>query len=327
MKPRLRAALRAPQQLVSTLLLPLQTVSRKIRSVGLHRVPEFSRFWFYSQALICIACLFWFEYQPGWATQGPGVAIAVLGALAVVIAFRVDAKLAEKAGWIILSIVLVLFEMSAIRVERATQVTEQRELTERDLIARDEQTRSFHEVLSNGRDLFRSLSDEQALTRQNLDMLSGADSYCYLNFVPGQGFLAFVHVGSYPLYGVEARIVRLEENGHVDQLNLSGTTVSVGDMIRGHANIQPVPMGLVIDQGFFNANIFFTARNGDWVEQMRVRKIGGQYIRALFVRGRFASLKREEPMCETIDPGFPRDKDGNIDSDFRIPSAKLPRCQ
>jgi hypothetical protein len=161
----------------------------------------------------------------------------------------------------------------------------------------------------------------------NLDTLTGADSFCYLGFTTGQQYLPFVHIGKFPLYEVSARIVDLDQSGRIKQGNLMGVTVSVGDMIRGHASIQPLPNGLGSSPDYFNANVFFNARNGDWMELLREQRVNGKLVRAMRVVGRFTSLKKEKPLCETIDPEFPREPNGDIDSDFHSSGPKLPRCQ
>jgi hypothetical protein len=97
-------------------------------------------------------------------------------------------------------------------------------------------------------------------------------------------------------------------------------------MIRGHANIQAIPNGLVSSADYFNANIFFTARNGDWNELLRTQRVDGKMVRAIKVSGRFTSLKNEEVLCETIDPEFPK-KD--IEHNFQLAEngEKPPPCK
>jgi hypothetical protein len=165
------------------------------------------------------------------------------------------------------------------------------------------------------------------LSRETINQLTGFHSYAYLGYVPGQGFLAFVHRGRHPLYGVSARIIDLQQMKETN--NLEGFTVSVGDMIRGHANIQPLPSSFGTSDRL-DANIFFTARNGDWTQLLRERRVSDhKWVRATRVVGRFTSLAKEKIMCETIDRDFPRDSKGAIDKDFPAYAGrtKLPLCQ
>jgi hypothetical protein len=156
---------------------------------------------------------------------------------------------------------------------------------------------------------------------ETINQFTGSESYAILNYVPGQGFLAFAHVGKYPLYEVSARIADL------DQVRTNvGVTVPVGDMIRGHASIESMPAGIPTSGDHFNANVFFTARNGDWTELLRVVRVNDGWARAIRVMGRFTSLKKEKVMCETIDPKFPRNATSVLNEFKPVGGPKPPRC-
>jgi hypothetical protein len=121
---------------------------------------------------------------------------------------------------------------------------------------------------------------------------------------------------------VSARIVDLDNA----KSNPFGVTVSVGDMIQGHANTYSVPANFSPTGDHLNLNVFFTARNGDWVQILREIRVDNTWRRAIQVRGRFTSLKKEKVMCETIDAQFPRNAKGKIDG-FESSGPKPPRCQ
>jgi hypothetical protein len=157
---------------------------------------------------------------------------------------------------------------------------------------------------------------------ETVSQLTGSESYAVLMYVPGQGDLAFIHTGKYPLYGVSARIVDFDQI----KTNLGGKTVPVGDMIRGHANAESIPAGIPTTGDHFNANIFFTARNGDWIEMLRVVRVNDGWSRAVRVMGLFTSLRKEKTMCETIDTNFPRNANHLLDEFKPINGPKPPRC-
>ena len=165
-----------------------------------------------------------------------------------------------------------------------------------------------------------------AATTANSNLMTGGNSFCYLRL--GRPYLFFIHAGQFPVHGVSARIVKLDQNGHVRQENLMGLTVSLGDMIQKHVSVQPIPLGLEISPDYFRANIFFTARNGDWMQLLREQRVNGKVVSAIRVVGRFASLRKEKLLCESIDPDFPRNVNGDIDDDFRVTvGPKPPHCQ
>jgi hypothetical protein len=172
----------------------------------------------------------------------------------------------------------------------------------------------------------KALKDAESLivtrSSETINQFTGSESYAILMYAPGQGFLLFAHVGKYPLYEVSARIADLDQI----RTNLVGVTVPVGDMIRGHANNESIPAGIPTSGDHFNANIFFTARNGDWTELLRVVRVTDGWARAIRVMGRFTSLTKEKVMCETIDPKFPRNATSVLNEFKPLDGPKPPRC-
>ena len=100
----------------------------------------------------------------------------------------------------------------------------------------------------------------------------------------------------------------------------------VGDMIQQHVSMRPVTGELPLQGEHFNANIFFNARNGDWTETFRSHKTKNGWARAIRVEGLFTTLKKEKPMCETIDRQFQLDSEGKVEKGW-IPDSRLPRCE
>ena len=104
-----------------------------------------------------------------------------------------------------------------------------------------------------------------------------------------------------------------------------GVTVPVGDMIQGRGNMVSVPSSIPTSGDHFSANVFFTARNGGWTELLRVVQVSDGWARAIRVTGQFTSLKKEIPVCETIDPKFPRTSQ-LLDEFKPIDGPKPPPC-
>jgi len=280
--------------------------------------------------LVSGLALFWAIWIPS-----PGYAVTAMGLVAGAMALRADMTGREKLLWFALLATFMLLELRAIDHDRTQHDLEQ-------AAERGEEHASFQKI-AIGIDQAIKDSEQQfdaTIARSdrmlgleakavkglstNLRTLTGADSFCLLGFVPGQQFLAFYHVGSFPLYGVSARIGQLDENGKIRPGDsLMGITVVVGDMIPGHASIQPIPNGLGTSPEYFNANIFFTGRNGDWVQVLRERKIENKWQRAVQVIGRLTSETKERVLCETIEPGFPKKAGGTVDTDFRAILAQV----
>jgi hypothetical protein len=274
-----------------------------------------------------------------YSVPPPGYAIGALAVVAGIMSVR-EIKILGKFSWVVLLVCLLITEFRAIDKDRADNEQKQKEFFEA-------QKTGFQGIATQADTNFKETAKglEAAIIasqiqfnatmkrsdkvlddlQENLGTLTGSESFAYLAFIPGQEYLVFVHQGKYPLYGVSARLVNLD---YITAQNILGMTVPIGDLILGHANMQPLPAGNLQANGdHFNANIFFTARNGDWVQILREVRLKGSWVKAVQVQGRFTSLKNEKVMCETIDRDFPRSTDGKIDG-FLVNSGPMPpHCQ
>jgi hypothetical protein len=274
------------------------------------------------QILAVTIIMWWFRVTPP-----SGFAVAALAIAATIMAVRaLRFTKVEEVVWILIAFAFFGIEIRAIQKDRA-------DFANAETARRAEENAQFQGIV-NGLTAAIEKSQKQfdATMRElaiNQSTLTGAHSACYMsaiNLVSAQRYLAFVHIGEFPLYGVNARITTLGRDGKWIPENPQEVTVSVGDMIKGHANLRNVPNGLVTSPDYFNSNIFFTARNGDWIELLREQKVDGELRVAIRVKGRFTSLAKEQTICETIDPKFPRKPNGDIDDDFKS-EPKAPRCQ
>jgi len=158
------------------------------------------------------------------------------------------------------------------------------------------------------------LSDLEVKTKHLTGFITGGDSMCYLSSVPdSDGRLApliVMHVGQYPLYDVSMRLVDL---GVFDQLMAAGRTDfdkaevvhGIGDLIPGHVKVVPAMyfMGTGDVRKF---NVFYTARNGAFVQRLRFRRVDGSWLRATKVDGLHAHF-------EEVQDGYPRNEAGEVD--------------
>jgi hypothetical protein len=260
----------------------------------------------------------------------PGYAIGALGAVAGIMSVR-EIKTLGKISWVVLLVCLLITEFRAIDKDRKDSA---RQL----LTQRSDQDTKFKSVLDAQQSDFaataKGLEDSYQQSQRefhatmggisrNVNTFTGGDSYSVLTYVPGQGSLVFLHKGDYPLFSISARIADLDNKN-----DIFGTVVEVGDSIRGHALIRPVPQKFNLFSDSVNLNIFFNARNGDWIEVFRARRNhDGQWTRAMLVEGAFSSMKKAEIVCETIDKGFPK---GTLDKEFNqmaTTAKQPPSCQ
>src|SRR5882762_178828 len=101
----------------------------------------------------------------------------------------------------------------------------------------------------------------------------------------------FVHVGRYPLYDVEARMVDLDEHARLTAASdpsainaLVGATLRVGNMTPGFSR-GPLPALQHPSGQRISYNVFFVARNGAWVQQFRMRWVDNGWAVANKVHG------------------------------------------
>lgn len=152
--------------------------------------------------------------------------------------------------------------------------------------------------------------------RNTISSLLGGDSFPWFNIgtfdgSTNTGILSAYHEGEHPLYDVHAKIADLQrfdhnqENGIPFSFENMYTNIDVGNMIPSHSIIlQPWTLENEPEQSY---NIFFTARNGGFTQQLRFKKINGAWVSASKVTN-----KDNEILHEQIDDNYPKDENGNV---------------
>ena len=153
---------------------------RRVSAVALQQLPHYSRWGVYSQAVFITAVLVWFEYRPGWAVQGPGVAMGFLAVAAMYLTFRGPSSTPERVVWIIVSFCLFALEIHSIELDRKRRDLQQAQLLRTEESTRENQTQAFAHLIGNGERLLRSLAQETDLTKTTLQDITGGNEYCWL---------------------------------------------------------------------------------------------------------------------------------------------------
>ena len=159
----------------------------------------------------------------------------------------------------------------------------------------------------------REKSDEIAkLNKEIMDLVIGGDSYCYMvisniDQTTNVGLLVFVHQGDDPLYGVTARVVDLQKfeeiEGHppLEAIMQAQKLIFLGDMAVGIATMTgPIELGTGMKKDY---NIFFSARNGLFNQELHLRKIRGRWLQKTEV------TRSKHLLYERTDPNYPSDDD------------------
>jgi len=153
-------------------------------------------------------------------------------------------------------------------------------------------------------------------TADLLSHITGGESFCYfqfgkLNADANQRQIVAIHQGSHPLHEVSARIFdlnrynKLRKAGNANAFETCNTHLVIGNLIPGHAALlQSINLGT---EDIFYANVFFTARNGDFTQLIRMKKSNGQWFSA-------TRVKREDRLLfEKVEEGFPGDLEADKD--------------
>lgn len=163
------------------------------------------------------------------------------------------------------------------------------------------------------------------LSQDAIKTTTGGNSFCYMSFLdsvaPSTTYSVpvFFAVGKYPLYEVSARV------GDLDKLfslpsdtgahalasgRLSENTIQIGSIAAGSVWMnESIKLGL----DNFNKrsfNVFFTARNGFWHEALRMRLVGGRWLRAYRV---WDEVHKEKVLINHVDKGYPLKEDGSVE--------------
>jgi hypothetical protein len=159
------------------------------------------------------------------------------------------------------------------------------------------------------------LKDLEEKTVNLLGHLSGGESFCYLmlaslNRNGNTGQATVIQQGKHPLYDVSARILDLQAfemiKGNLTFENLRTTEIhrAYGLLIPGYCKSGEFwNLGDGAVRGF---NIFWTARNGGFIQQLRFRRVDGQWYHA-------TKVERGAVLLEEIQPGYPRNEQGEVD--------------
>lgn len=171
------------------------------------------------------------------------------------------------------------------------------------------------------------------LQQESFGAITGGDSFAEMAIQipdPKTGAVAmplFIHHGKFPLYDVKARVVDVGETKRLFEANnnaaamvaLNGTNLNVGNLTPGFA-IGPVTALEHPSGQDFKYNIFFVARNGAWIQQLRMSWVGNGWARA----NRISGLSEGKVLLEEISDNYPRGQSGEVDWDEKPHPSATP---
>src|ERR1700730_15416439 len=165
----------------------------------------------------------------------------------------------------------------------------------------------------------REKNDEIArLQRESANGITGGDSFAWADFqvfgadggavnaytMPDELLLVpiIIHQGQYPLYDVAVRFTA-QARGKAYDISGSLRSYAVGNMAAGFA--MSTSIRLPHHGKDLEFNIYFTARNGAWIQFLRKRWVGDGWATVTKVMRGAQELYRE------VSANFPRRQDGS----------------
>jgi hypothetical protein len=161
------------------------------------------------------------------------------------------------------------------------------------------------------------LIDLEVRSNDVVSQITGGDSICHLMYCrpPSPtmlGQFALIHQGKHPLYNVNARIIDVDiwdqiANGKMIPLEAMKSDINIkfGDLTPGQALFSNLSISLGNGE-LRRFSIFFSARNGNYVQQLRLRKINDIWLSA-------SKIDNVKTPFEQVQDGYPRNDRGDVD--------------
>ena len=150
-------------------------------------------------------------------------------------------------------------------------------------------------------------------TEDFLGSATGGDSFCIIYPMPtfplDPTSLVVEHVGKYPLYDVNIRLVDLETYRTTGAAGLFSNQFSFDVLIPQHVtmiSLKDMPERMKLDE-VRSYNIFVTARSGSFRQSLQIQYIDGKLAHATRI------VRNEDEVFESRSENFPKGSDGVVD--------------
>ena len=149
------------------------------------------------------------------------------------------------------------------------------------------------------------------------DAIIGGDSFCYLMPTAGQTPIPMlVHSGSNPVYDLNMRIVDLDvfdrvKDGTLQEIASADRSLSLGNIPPQSSRV--LAAVLTLDTEFKRFNIFYSARNGFFTQELRMRRTPDGVWRTATRVTRNLADGSSRPVFTDVRPDYPTSPDGRVD--------------
>lgn len=168
---------------------------------------------------------------------------------------------------------------------------------------------NFEKIENRANSILNSLEQRTALI---FNQISGGNSFCFASFSRnylGENNLTISHQGNNPLYDLTIRVVDLDKfnlhSGNPLHAQDFEQTFSVGTMLPNQINTL-FKLTVSEHENSKSFNIFFSARNGMFYEQLRVKKINHEWVSAF-------KVDRKKTLLEAVDDKYPRNDAAEVE--------------
>jgi hypothetical protein len=297
----------------------MRTLAERLRRL-LFRQIAYSRWAEFFQCMFVLPfVVFWLRFFPP-----PGFAIGLLagaGALMAIRAVNVERfTVTERVIWIVLTGALCFIEFRAITADRNAHDEQDAAIRWQEEFKLRQERRQFASLLRQGQTV---ITQQQDLFSRTIGQMTGGDSFCYMWIVTlaGKRVPMFYEVGNYGLYDVHARLVDAESiprGGDATTIlnTMISSEIAIGVGSLGSSTVfTKMDQPLTLEEKDYDFSVFFTARNGFWDEDLRLRRLKDHWAQAIRVHREETKDKKLvfRLVKERVDRDYPRLPNGTVD--------------
>lgn len=149
-----------------------------------------------------------------------------------------------------------------------------------------------------------------------LSTITGGENFCRLslvsiNSITNNALMIAIPVREYPLYEVNFRIIdlakfeKLPEDVTFEDFSRTQININVGNLSPGVCKVlDKLNLGTGNEKKY---NVFMSARNGHFIQLIRLKRIEGNWVMATKI------MKGDKKLWERIDDKYPKNEEGEID--------------
>jgi hypothetical protein len=253
-----------------------------------------------------------------------GVFIGILALLGVLVPlFRDITKIGrrEKAMWTAAMFALVLLEIRSIYLDRADHDHKEHDARELQLNGFQNIADGIKVSVSNSQAHF---AETMASIRQNIDVVTGGDSFCYLDLTRSVTPTIVVE-GKNPLHGVSATIndfkemerivkevaIRERRPPKIQEIQSTQLVIRLNDMPGYHGEpLEPIPPFLQ-KRAERDLDIIFLAFNGMWTQHLCLRRATNSAPGSLVLASATTVMRGQKVLLHHVDANYPAEQPCN----------------